>query len=64
MWALTTDPKNSLLIAGDTAGYMYVFDISSWCLNGNNVRVYCLSLCVCVSLCVTGSVTITTNECC
>ena len=37
IWALTTDHKNSLLIGGDTAGYVYVYDISSWCHNGNKV---------------------------
>lgn len=38
VWAMTTDHKSTLLIAGDTAGYMYVFDISRWCCNSNKVQ--------------------------
>lgn len=38
VWAMTTDHKSTLLIAGDTAGYMYVFDISRWCCNSNKLE--------------------------
>lgn len=42
VWAITTDYKNTILIAGDTAGYMYVFDITNWGGNSNKV---CSTMC-------------------
>ncbi|XP_065898350.1 cilia- and flagella-associated protein 337-like isoform X2 [Dysidea avara] len=38
VWALTTDHTNNLLVAGDTAGFVSVFDITSWCRN-NSTRL-------------------------
>ena len=39
VWALATDQKNTLLIAGDTGGYMFVYDISGWCHCNINDKV-------------------------
>lgn len=47
VWALATDHANNLLIAGDTAGFVSVFDITSWCCNNSTVS----ALCACVHVC-------------
>lgn len=49
VWALTTDHKNTLLIGGDTAGYVYIYDISSWCHYSNKVHLVLLSLCATIT---------------
>jgi hypothetical protein len=33
--ALCTDEENSLLVAGDTAGFIYVWDIENYLLKAN-----------------------------
>jgi len=38
VWALATDHSNNLLVAGDTGGFVSVFDITSWCRNNSTVR--------------------------